>query len=102
MTEINPATLHKVEYELQLAFEAIQKQFDLLEPDYKIYIDTHLELDKLARMHDADVRKAKEIIQLWLHAHQKMSEGVTDPAEWFDITDPGGDFFALTRKLILK
>ncbi len=100
--DINPATLHRIEYELQLAFESVQKQFDLLDPDYDVYIKTHQELDKLVVNHDAEIRKAKEIIQLWLQAHQKMSEGVTDPAEWFDITDPGGNFLSLTTKLLLK
>ena len=91
--KIEDSTVKQLKYELIQEFSEIQAQFKLLEPDYDVYIKTHQELDQLTRYHDEEVRQAKEIIQLWSQAHQKMANGVTDPADWFDITNTGGLLF---------
>ena len=62
----------------------------------------HEELDNIIKAHNEEVRQSIDIITLWTEAHRKMASGITEPAEWFDITEPGDKVFDLTKTIIDK
>lgn len=100
--KITNLNIKRAEQELIKELAGIQSQLDMLEKDYDFYLKVHQELDELVKFHDEEVRKAKGIIQLWSNAHTKMANGVTDPADWFDVTDPGGELFGLVKSAIKR
>jgi hypothetical protein len=56
-----------------------------IEPDWELYRASHQELDQ-AHIRGLDkISQARLITLVWTRAHQKMSSGVSTPAEWFDI-----------------
>lgn len=99
---ISATNLKQVERDLKNELVDIQSQLDLIEKDENYYMKIHGELDKLVAFHDEEVRKAKGFIQLWANAHTKMANGITDPADWFDISDPGGEFIGIMRSVIIR
>jgi len=99
---INKSNIKQVEQELVSELTDIQRRLDMMETESDYYMKVHKELDDLVRFHDQDVRKAKSVIQIWSNAHTKMANGVTDPADWFDFSDPGGEFFGLLKTAIIK
>lgn len=98
--KVNAANVADIETRLFEKFSQLQKQFAELQPDYDLYLEKHSELDKLIKIHNEEVRQSIDIILIWTEAHRKMSSGITEPAEWFDITDPAGQFFDLTKTVI--
>ena len=100
--KITSANIKQTEQDLIKELAGIQHQLDMLEKDSDYYLKIHQELDEQVKFHDQEVRKAKGIIQLWSNAHTKMANGVTDPADWFDVTDPGGELFGLVRSVIKR
>ena len=101
-TALTEANSRQLENELTLALVDVQKQIDLLEKDSNYYLRIHQELASLIKFHDQEVRKASGVIQLWAQAHTKMANGITDPADWFDVTNPTDGIFDLTKKLVIK
>jgi len=97
---VTTSNIKQVEQDLVAELESMQHQLDLLEKDHDYYMKVHKELDEQVKFHDQEVRKTKGIIQLWSNAHFKMANGITDPADWFDITDPGGEFFELLKSAV--
>jgi len=64
-----------------------------IEPDWELFRASHRELDA-AHLRGLDkIRQARLITLVWIRAHQKMSSGVSTPAEWFD-------FKSLPKRLI--
>lgn len=57
------------------------------EPDWELYRNTHLELDRLHLQLYAETRKLRLITLLWLRAHYKMASGISSPAEWFNMKE---------------
>ncbi len=55
--------------------------------DWENYRATHRELDELHGKMLEDIKRARMVTLLWVRAHQKMANGVSTPAEWFDIQD---------------
>ncbi len=71
-----------------------------IEPDFKVYRDTHRELDQLYEKTKADIRRARLTNIIWLRAHQKMASGRVNPAEWFDINDAPGMMLRMGTKAV--
>jgi hypothetical protein len=44
------------------------------------------ELDQIYARILTDIRKLRLAVNVWARAHNRMAEGKTDPAEWFDAT----------------
>lgn len=75
--------------------EALQVIQQGMKPNWDDYLSTQQELDKLADNGIDNVLHVRIILLTWMRAHQKMSSGVTDPAEWFDIGE-------VTKSLIIS
>ena len=99
---INKTNVKLAEKDLVGTLTEIQHQLDLLEKDNDFYVKVHQELDNLVKLHDQEIRQAKGVIQLWSGAHAKMANGVTDPADWFDLTNPAGEFFDLVKTIVKR
>ena len=78
----------------------IQKVEDRLAHDIQKYEATHRELDRLYIAALKNMSKVKLMLIVWSRAHQKMSAGVEDPAEWFDINDAPAALFRVGEKLL--
>lgn len=99
---ITNSNVKQIESELVEELDSIQNRLKALESESNYYMNIHRELDQLVKNHDQEIRKAKGIVHLWLSAHTKMANGITDPADWFDFSDPGGEVFDLLKSAIKK
>ena len=61
-----------------------------IKQDWEVYRATHRELDNLHKKARFETRQIRFMTLVWLRAHQKMASGVTNPAEWFDISEAPG------------
>ena len=95
--KVSSSELKQLEKDLIVKLGEIKRQLDLVEGDFDNYMKIHQELDELVKFHDNEIRKARGVIQLWSGAHSKMASGITDPAEWFDVTDPGSELFDILK-----
>jgi len=80
--------------------KSVQEISATIEPDYTLYRDTHDELDRLVELIDKEIGHTRIAILVWSRAHLKMASGITDPAEWFDLTNPQGELFNLSTGLL--
>lgn len=82
----NLDTLHKIVVEIQ--------------PDWELYRETHLELDKLQDELNTESRQMRLLTLVWIRAHQKMASGITSSAEWFNINEAPSTLIKLGAKTI--
>ena len=87
--------------------ELLLKRLELMEairaqiaPDLEKYQTLNQDLDRVYQDFLEQFAKTRIRLLIWTRAHQKIAAGVTDPAEWFDVTDIGGELFDLTEKVI--
>lgn len=80
--------------------KAIQEISANIDPDYRVYRETHDELDRLIELIDKEIDHTRVAVLIWSRAHLKMASGITDPAKWFDLTNPGGEIFGLSSGLL--
>jgi len=99
---VTTSNVKQLEQELIKNLSEIEHQLGLMDKDSNNYLKVHQELDELVKFHDQEIRKAKGVIQLWSSAHTKMANGMTDPADWFDLTDPGSELFGLVKSAIIR
>lgn len=66
-----------------------------IEADCRDYHDAHREFDGLVEAARRNIKAYRITLLLWLHGHQKMASGVTNPAEWFDLNDVPGSLVSL-------
>ncbi len=78
--------LNAIGQHLMKRLEALHLIGEEIKPDWETYRATHRELDKLEVSVMSQVNQARMLTLVWLRAHQKMASGITNPAEWFDIT----------------
>ena len=64
------------------AFAAVQTT---LQPDWDDYLSAHRELDRVTDKSIAGAKRARILLLTWVRAHQKMTSGKVDQAEWFNI-----------------
>ena len=69
---------------LMKTLEIIDTIWNQIEPDWELYRNIHLELDRLYKQLINETRRVRLITLVWLRAHLKMASGTTSPAEWFD------------------
>lgn len=99
---VSDSNVKQIEKQLVGELRKNQDQLNLMQSDSEYYMKLHQELDSLVRTHDEEVLKSKSVAQLWSGAHTKMANGITDPAEWFDITDPAGVTINLLTNAIAR
>jgi hypothetical protein len=92
--------LHAIEQYLIDRLVIIQKLEDRIAHDMQKYEAAHRELDRLYTAALKDMSKVKLMLIVWSSAHQKMSAGVEDPAEWFDINNAPAALFRVGEKLL--
>ena len=87
--------------------ELLLKRLELMEairvqiaPELETYQAINQELDLVYQGFLEQFAKSRMRLLIWTRVHQKIAAGVTDPAEWFDLTDIGGELFELTEKVI--
>lgn len=80
----NPTAMEKI---LSERLTIIEKRQEEIKPDLDKYGELKTKLDRMAREHDEMVRAGGRAILLWTQAHQKMANGVSNPAEWFGMGD---------------
>lgn len=71
-----------------------------IEPDWTLYRSIHEELDRLHEMARQQSNRTRLIMLVWLRGHQKMAAGLTNPAEWFDVSNAPVELFSLGAKAI--
>jgi len=80
--------------------KSVQEIAETIKPDYTVYRETHDELDRLTELINNEIDHTRIAILVWSRAHSKMASGVTDPAEWFDLTNPQGELINLSSGLL--
>lgn len=70
---------------LMTRLEALHRIGQEIEPDWELYRAAHMELDRVYKDVLGNIARARLTTLIWLRAHQKMAQGVENPAEWFDI-----------------
>ena len=78
----------------------MDKVWRQIEPKWKIYRASHLELDQLYDDLLNRTGKARLFVLLWARAHQKMAAGITNPAAWFDIKDTPVLLYDISKKVV--
>ena len=61
-----------------------------IEPDWNLYRETHLELDRLHNQLNTETNEIRLITLIWMRAHLKMASGIASPAEWFNVNEAPG------------
>ena len=72
---------------LMETLDMIDKIWHQIKPDWELYRDTHLELDRLHKKLTDETSRIRLISLVWLRAHLKMASGIASPAEWFNINE---------------
>jgi hypothetical protein len=85
----NDAQIEKIVEHLLKRLEALHLVGQQIEPEWTVYRETHRELDALHEGLLNDIKTARLLTLIWVHAHYQMASGKTKPAEWFDIQDVG-------------
>lgn len=80
------------------ALRAVQQE---IEPDWNEYKAAHAELDRLAQNIIADAHRTRVLMLTWIRAHQSLTQGTTEAAEWFDITELGTDLIKSAPSAII-
>lgn len=80
------------------AMHRIQQEVD---PDWNDYLETHRELKLISKRTMSMVQETQIMMLTWVRAHQKMSAGMTDPADWFDIGDSTKSLLKSAPKAVL-
>lgn len=70
---------------LKIRLDALHKIEMEIKPDWDFYRAAHRELDEGHANMSKQINQARMITLVWLRAHQKMSSGISSPAEWFNI-----------------
>jgi len=68
----------------------LQEVRSMVSPDLSRYSEARLRMARMSMEHDEKMRRLGAAVLLWSRAHVKMSDGTTNPAEWFDPTDVKG------------
>ncbi len=71
-----------------------------IEPDWRLYRESHLEIDRLYEQLLLEIRNIRLITLVWLRAHQKMASGIESPAEWFNINEAPGLLMKMGTKAL--
>ena len=72
---------------LMVTLDMIDKIWHQIKPDWELYRNTHLELDRLHKKLRNEASRVRLITLAWLRAHLKMASVVASPAEWFNIDE---------------
>ena len=83
-------SLAKAEAHLLERLQVLQALSASIEPEMDLYRRTHRELDEQYQFVLDGISVSRLKFVVWSQAHQKMSSGQKDPAEWFDIADAPG------------
>jgi len=79
--------LRKIAEHLRTRLDGLQRIGEDIQPDWETYRATHTELDQLHAKMMKNIQLMRMLTMVWLHAHQQMAEGKTEPAEWFSWQD---------------
>lgn len=92
----------KIEQLLLNRLEIVERIRRQIDPELQDYHATHHELDQAFRNFYKRLNTARVRLFIWSKAHQKMAAGVKDPAQWFDMSDIGGELSDLVGKALDK
>jgi hypothetical protein len=98
--DLSEEDLRKIEAHLVARLESLTAVADKIEPDWERYRQTHAELDRLTALVLSEVRGARLALLTWERAHNLMSNGKTDPAEWFSLSDAPGALVKIGTKAV--
>ena len=71
-----------------------------IQPDWAQYRATHEELDRLHDLVQGEIRGARLSLLTWSRAHRLMSDGKTDPAEWFSLSTAAGTLLRAGKNVV--
>lgn len=81
------AGLRKIAEHLRTRLDGLKSIGEDIQPDWETYRSTHSELDQLHARMMKNIQLMRMLTMVWLHAHQQMATGKTEPAEWFSWKD---------------
>ena len=76
-----PEDLRALEDRFMFGLRAVRELRDQLEPDLELYWKQQQELDRLINEYGALLRKANVAVIAWARAHDRLAQGVLDPAK---------------------
>jgi hypothetical protein len=88
------------ENELIARLEVINRLATEIEPHWEIYRSAQRELDKVHLNVLNSSNRVRLILLVWVRAHERMTSGRQEDAEWFTMQELGAVAFKLGRKLI--
>lgn len=77
--------LEKIGEHLKARMDVFAAVHTTLQPNWDDYLAAQRELDVVTDKSIAGAKRARILLLTWARAHQKMTSGKVDPAEWFDI-----------------
>lgn len=83
----NEDGLRKIAEHLRTRLDVLENIGEDILQDWKVYRATHNELDQLHAKMMKSIHLMRMLTMVWLHAHQQMAAGKTQPAEWFEWQD---------------
>ncbi len=88
------------ENELIARLEVIHRLATEIEPHWEIYRSTQMELDEVHTNVLNSSNRVRLILLVWTRAHERMTSGRQEDAEWFTMQDLGAVAYKIGRKLI--
>lgn len=88
------------EQELIARLEIIDRLSKEIEPHWEIYRSAQRELDSVHINVLNSSNRTRLILLVWVRAHERMTTGRIEDAEWFTMKDLGAAAFKLGRKLL--
>jgi hypothetical protein len=92
--------ISRQENELIARLEVINRLATEIEPHWEIYRSAQRELDKVHLNVLNSSNRVRLILLVWVRAHERMTSGRQEDAEWFTMQELGAVAFKLGRKLI--
>ncbi|MDF7807461.1 hypothetical protein P4E94_08430 [Pontiellaceae bacterium B12219] len=87
--------------QLSARLTALRSVQEEIQPDWDEYLMIHVELDRIAQKIIDDAVRTRVLMLTWIRAHQRLAQGTTEAAEWFDITDLGKQLIQDAPKTVL-
>jgi hypothetical protein len=95
-----PADAARIENALSGRLTLLTQWQKEIDRDIAHYHELKIKLEHIKSQHDEMIRSGGRAVLLWSQAHQKMASGITNPAEWFGLSDAKSMLTGAAKKVL--
>lgn len=95
-----PGDASRIENALSARLTLLTQWQKEIERDIAHYHELKIKLEQIKSQHDEMIRSGGRAVLLWTQAHQKMASGITNPAEWFGLSDAKSMLTGAAKKVL--